>query len=88
MDSHNHPQTSHNSFNLRVQNNGMALPDEQKNTFLPFFLLNLRSILCIFACIQNVKITIVFFFFFFSFPVAREESTSARESPIQDDPQH
>lgn len=44
MEGHNHPQTSHNYFNLRVPNNEMALPDEQKNVFLPTR--NLRSILC------------------------------------------
>lgn len=61
MESHNHPQTPHNSFNLRVPNDEVALPGEQKNAFLPTR--NLRSILCIYACNQNVKITIGFCFF-------------------------
>lgn len=83
MVSHNHPQTPHNSFNLREPNKGKAVPDYQKNVFLPT--INLRSILCIYACNQNVKIPLLGFFLF---PVVREESTSARESSIQDDPQH
>lgn len=51
MESHNHPQTPQNSFNLRVPNNRMALPGEKKNVFLPTR--NLRSILCMLSECQN-----------------------------------